>query len=372
MLVGRETDKAVVSKVLFLMLGLPTLSPKVQVFLVCSPQGCSRGSTDTELFSPAIPDLPFELRFRTRPSLLSCPSRCGFRTLHHVTSDDVALLLVQTKLKQRSARHTQPSMKNCGNLLELVLSGFVGEAFSLAPRSSRRQKTSATKDDFVGALSCLALQNPLDQGRAAAAREREHRKSGGGEGNSASAPAAEVPKPNFLDDFAIVDAFPAVICESLVDLVLDASKVDEGGEISDAESEEAEPKVEVPPDVEADELASLAIDTEEPAAPSSSASSLPSYDLEDYVIGDGGRVTHKMHPNMPIGTIKFFGQKGQNISCVCGRHTKCRILRSTRNFGQNRMLSWLIRGTVLPGTCTLAESTAAGVEHMKLFGVVKP
>ena len=368
-LLGRETSDGIISKVLFVILGMPVLNPKVQVFLLCAPSGySSSSSSDAGVFSSGLPDLPFELRLLTRPSLLSCPSRCGFRTLHHLTSDDLALLLVGTRLKHWSARQIRPSVKDCPNLMEMVLGEFIGDEFSLSHRANKRKTTPAATRSSLSALSCLALECPLAQGRAAAQVGRNRAADGGG-GGARLTLAADLRPLGVLDDFALVDAFPATVCESLADLVLDATVVEAGGVLFDGEQEDEEPEAEGDRDVEADELVATAVDVIDPAPASASSSS---FDLDDYVVGDGGKVTHRLYPDTELGNIKIFGKKGESIICVCYRHRygQCRILRSTRNVSQRRMLLWLVQGQVLSDKATVSDHVVAGAEHKRKFTII--
>ncbi len=90
-LVAPEAPKRAV----FLLLGLPVLSPKVQSFVVCAPE-------DADLIDGLccneVPAAPFTLWMQKRPSRLCTPTNPCFTTLFHLTSDEVALRLVQSGL----------------------------------------------------------------------------------------------------------------------------------------------------------------------------------------------------------------------------------------------------------------------------------
>ena len=105
-------------------------------------------------------------------------------------------------------------------------------------------------------------------------------------------------------------------------------------------------------------------------APASASSS--SFDLDDYVVGDGGKVTHRLYPDTELGNIKIFGKKGESIICVCYRHRygQCRILRSIRNVSQRRMLLWLVQGQVLSDKATVSDHVVAGAEHKRKFTII--
>ena len=371
-LLGREEAGGIITRVLFVLLGLPIMNPKVQVFIACVPDVGS--STDTGIFRGAVPELPVELKFSTKPSLLCCPSRAGFRTLYHLTSDDLALLLVQSGLQHWSARHIAPRLKDCRNLMEMVLEDFKSDEFvvSAKPKRENKKNGDAQAPSWLSkhALSCLTLSDPLDQGRAQAETLRKGSAGGGGPSIAASSPMALCLEQ---DDMSLFDCFPAHICEELADLVLDAKVVDAGGVVAGGpgEEEEEEEKTEGPPphdpaEPEADELDELAAE----AVEVDQIESLEDV-MHDYELKDDNKLVHRMSPDDPIGTVTVF-TGGKNICGVCWKHTKCRLLKSTKNVSKNMMVRWLIAGKVLPTGTPAAVWIAEGEEHRRAFGRMAP
>ena len=153
---------------LFVLLGWCMLLPKVQVYVVCKPK------SDCEMlqgkFLPREPAVPFVLEIDTVSSRLCSPSNADcFRTLHHLTSDEVAFECARTGATPWSAYKVEYSIKtDAGNLLEMNVTSIMRDDLFLRAAKPACVKRRRVDDDALLALLSGAQGDPIAMGKAAA------------------------------------------------------------------------------------------------------------------------------------------------------------------------------------------------------------
>ena len=348
------------------------------------------------MVSQGVPDLPCLLQIERRPSRLSSPSCQTFTTLHHLTSDEAAQLMLAQCSSWECWSVEQEPVTDQASLLLIRVKGMGAKKTPLKASAHRARTTSCGDGvDLPDALRdflSLPIGDPTvaSTGGAPATAASSVGSTGIGASAFSLLDAGNEDMVGSFDEalasmsLDIVEAAcesaaampPGEVAEPGVGPLDSAELAPEasGGKKGDIErlleaavqidDADAGPTAAAAGDAASStsgpSASSTASSVEPPPPPPPPEAPLDPDDLASYSISQLGHVCHRSNPDRPIGRLTRFKN---NISMSCYRHSGCSVVVSAARHSDEHMLRWLVRGVALPATAPSELRRAEGARH---------
>lgn len=343
-----------------------------------------------------VPDLPCVLQIERCPSRLSSPSCQTLTTLHHLTSDEAAQLMLAQCTSWECWSVEQEPVTDQESLLLVRVKGIGAKKTPLKAPAHRARTTSCGHGidlpDAVRDFLSLPIGDPTVASRGGAPATAAS--SGASTGIGASAfPFLDAGDDDMVGSF---DEALASMSLDIVELACESAAAMPPGEVAQPgvgalDSAELAPEASGGKKADIERLLEAAVQIDDDVAPTSAAvgdaassTSGPSSsstsssaepppppppppdapldpdDLANYSISELGHVCHRSNPDRPIGRLTRFRN---NISMSCYRHSGCSVVVNAARHSDEHMIRWLVRGVALPATAASALRRAEGARH---------